>query len=406
MRWLLGFLFIVVLSAFGGYVFVKGYPYRLYTNWVQGKEWNKYYSISNYKTLYLKPVALEEIPPYKEDYAQLWKIFPLRNAKVPLPVRHPLFQTIPLIESTGEKSASQFGIIILSPDNREISRVYTLPNNLVEDHSQGQELFKLPFVRNRILKLPLEKLWKDVFTFEIVPKSKTLDELIYDLYILHLRSKILPKGTIKYGLINDGKAVIELAGKDKDYIIELVMTYDSGSIYSYVLKTEKNKSESLKLRSKFLDNISFGPVDSAMGTFLYTEFKQLNFARQVDQEGMLYLFSGWSQELSNVELLREMIFYLERGKNRGAQLKPLYAYALKQYGKTFTTKKNVDENDDPNIVLQRKIDIEAIEEIQQANKEKVKQPVEPDLTPDEKMNLYLKKAKEEKIGDQEDMTIH
>lgn len=406
MRWLLGLVLVAGLMVLGGYVILKGHPHRLYSNWVQGKEWNRYYSIQGYKPLYLRPVAVEKIPPYKEDYAQLWKDFPLRNAKIPLPVRHPLFQTIPLIESTGQKSAPQLGIVILSPEDRELSRVYTLPTNLSQDYSQGQDLFKLPFVRNRILKFPLDKLWKDVFSFQIEMKSKSIDDMIYDLYILHLRSKILPENTIRYGLVKEDKAIIEISSKDKDYIIELVMTYDSGSIYSYVLKTEKNNDESRKLRSKFLESISFTPVDPAMGKFLYIEFKQLNFVRQVDQEGMLYLFSAWSQQIENVEMLREMIFYLERGRNRELQLGPLYVFAMKHYGKTFTTKKIFNDHEDSNIVLQRRIEIESIEKTQAALQEKSKVPDEPELTPDEKMNLYLKKAKESVPSGKDDMTIH
>lgn len=407
MRWLLGILFTLCLTVFAGYIFLKGYPYRLYSNWVDGKNWNKYYDIQGYRESYLKPIPLAEIPPYKEDYAQLWKNFPLRNAQVPLPVRHPLFQTIPLIESSGEKTEPKVGMIILSPNDREISRLYTLPIQIAADHSQGQELFKLPFVRNRILKLPLDKLWKDVFSYTIEKKSKTLDEMIYDLYILHLRSKMLPKGTLRYGLLSDNKALIELTSNNKDYILELVMTYESGNIYSYILRTEKNNDESKKLRSKFIQSIGFSPLDPAMGRILYTEFKSLNFSRQVDQEGMLYLFSAWSQDLSNVEMLREMIFFLERGRTKGLQLRPLYKFAMKHYGKTFTTKKIFNDHEDPELVLQRKIELEKIEKAQDAVKEKAKAAaVEPELTPDEKMNLYLKKAKEEGPRDAQDMTIH
>jgi len=406
MRWLLGFLFVACLGVFGGYIFLKGYPYRLYSNWIEGKNWNKYYSISGYKSSWLKPVEIEEVPPYKEDYGQLWKVFPLRNAQVPLPVRHPLFQTIPLVESSGEKSEPSFGMIILNPNDREITRIYTLSTALAGDYSQGQDLFKLPFVRNRILALPLDKLWKDVFTFNIEVKSKSLDEMIYDLYILHLRSKILPKDTLRYGLLKDGKALIELSSQNKDYIVELIQTYDSGSIYSYILRTEKNNDESRKLRSKFLENISFTPVDPAMSKFLYTEFKQLNFARQVDQEGMLYLYSAWSQDMENVDMLKEMIFYLERGRTRGLQLRPLYKFAMKHYGKTFTTRNIFNEHEDPNLVLQRKIEIEKIEKTQEAQREKDKPTVEPELSPDEKMNIYLKKAKEDGPAEAKDMTIH
>jgi hypothetical protein len=74
--------------------------------------------------------------------------------------------------------------------------------------------------------------------------------------------------------------------------VELVLTQDSGSIFSYIIKTEKENLESRKIRAKFLETITFSPVDEDIGRLLYTEFKQLNYARQIDQEGMLYLFSA------------------------------------------------------------------------------------------------------------------
>jgi hypothetical protein len=406
MRWLLGFFLLLGLSLFGGYVFLKGYPYRLYSNWVQGQEWNIYYSIPNYSKSLLRPSALGDIPPYKEDYVQLWKSFPLRNSLIPLPTRHPLFITVPIIELKDKNEPPHVGISILSSNGRELSRVFTLPTALTQDHTHGQELFKLPFVRNRILKKDLDQVWKDVFTHVIEMKSKSMDEMIHDLYILHLRSKLLPSQTVKYGLLKDGKAMIELKSEDKDYIVELIMKQEAGRIYSFVLKTEKRSIESQKLRSKFLETIAFSPIDSAMGRLIYTEFKQLNFARQVDQEGMLYLFSAWTQEVESSELLKEMIFYLERGKHNSKQLKSIYQFALKKYGKTFTTRNVFTENEDPELVVNRKMEIEEIEKRENAARAKIRPPETLNLSPEEKMNMYLKKAKEAGPIENEDMTIH
>lgn len=239
MRWLMGFVLLLSLLLFGGYVFLKGYPYRLYSNWIQGSGWNSYYSIGNYRPDLLKPTELDPIPPYKEDYVQLWKPFPLRNSLIPLPTRHPLFITVPVIEFTNSSRPPQVGMSIIASNGRELSRVYTLPTALTQDHTHGEKLFKLPFVKNKILKKDQNQVWKDIFTHEIKNDSKNMDDMIHDLYILHLRSKLLPPETIKYGLLKDEKAIIELVSKDKDYIVELVMTQEAGSIYSYVLKTEK-----------------------------------------------------------------------------------------------------------------------------------------------------------------------
>lgn len=407
MRWLVGTILVIGLALLGGYIFMKGYPFQLYSGWIQGKGWNKYYDISNYRSSFLRPVPLEALVPYQEDYPQLWKDFPLRNSLIPLPVRHPSYEVIPVIELKNKQASARIGVSLESASLREISRIYTVPTALFSDYSLGQELFKLPFVRNRILKKNLDELWKDIFSHEISLGSKSLNEMIHDLYILHIRAKFLPADTIRYGLIKSGKqAVIELTSRDPAYQVEIIMTQDSGSIYSYILKTEKKNPESLRLRSKFLENVSFSPVDVAMGRILYTEFKQLNFARQVDQEGMLYLFSAWSQNPEEVNFLKEMIFFLERGRKNGRQLSILYSYAFKKFGKTFTTRKIFNDHDDPEINLQRKVEMEALEKNQQADRSKVQTPLEPELSPDEKMNMYLKKAKEAVPEAKEDMVIH
>lgn len=407
MRWLLLILLMILGALGGGYVYFKDYPHRKYADWIKGSGFNRYYQISHYSPMLLSPTGIEEIPPYKEDYVQLWKEFPIRNSVVPLPTRHPLFHSIPIIESRVPNIPPQLGMIIQDPKGREISRVYTLANTLYKDHSRGQELFKLPYVRNRILKKSLDELWKDIFSYKIQVKEKSLDDMIYDLYILHLRSKILPKDAIRYGMVQNGKlALVELTSADKDYIVEVVLSQTGGSIFSYVIKTEKENSESRKLRSKFLETIVFSPVDESLGRLLYTEFKQLHYARQIDQEGMLYLFAAWSQQLDNVDILKEMIYYLERGQNTKKQLQALYTYAFKKYGKTFTTRKDLGDGDDPDLALQRKIELEQRDERKAAEENKGKAPPVPELTPEEKMNLYLKKAKEDKSLKSDEMIVH
>jgi hypothetical protein len=406
MRWFLVIFFFFGLSIWGTYSYFMNYPQRIYSQWIQGEGQNKYYSLYGYKKIWLRPVPPLEIPPYKEDYGQLWKQFPLRNSRVPLPIRHPMFETIPIVEKDETRSLPQLGMIFLNPAGRELSRIYTLPMSFLKDHTQGQDIFKLPLVRNRLLKFNSDKIWKDLFMMEISKKPKSIEEMIYSLYILHLRAKVLPSTTVRYGLLKDEKAIIEIVSKDKDYILEMVLSHNKGSIYSYILKTELNKEESMRLRSKFLESIDFESEDIAMAKFLYKEFKQLNFARQVDQEGMLYLFSAWSQGAADEELLKEMIFYLERGHKTRLQLKPLYSYAMKKYGRTFSTRNVMNDSDNPNIALQRKIEIEEREKNHEVLREKERTPPEPQMSPDERMNHFLKKAKEKSLEKKKDMIIH
>ena len=386
--------------------FLWRYPSSLYDKWMKGEGWNKYYEISEFRPLLLKPLEPESIPEYKEEYPELWKDFPLRSTMLPLPVRHPFFVTVPILDYDKKVKSLQLGMNFLGPGGRENSRIYVLPSGIQKDYSIGLDLFKLPFVKNRIVSLSPEKLWTDIFTKKIEAKDKPLNEMIQDLYLLYIRSKILPRETVRYGIIpGKSTAIIELSSKDKDYIMEMVMIQDKGNLFTYVLRTEKNNEESRKLRSKFLYTITFSPTDTDMARILYTEFKQLNFTRQVDQEGMLYLFSAWSQDTSNVDLLKEMIFYLERGSRYHKHLSTFYKYAYAKYGKTYTTRDVFTDQDDNEIALQRKIELEAVGRGQVVEREKVNQ-VGPELTPDERMNLYLKKAKEAPVQKKDEMTIH
>jgi len=120
---------------------------------------------------------------------------------------------------------------------------------------------------------------------------------------------------------------------------------------------------------------------------------------------MLYLYTAWSQNPDNLELLKEMIYYLERGGNTKKQLSVLYAYSFKRYGKTFTTRQRDNGIDGEDIVLQKKIELEEMDTRRKIEESSHKIP-EPVLSPDEKMNMYLKKAKQEKLKETKDMTVH
>lgn len=406
MRWLAAFLLLIALCLLGGYIFIKGYPYRLYGHWAKGEGWNRHYMIDSYRSIYLTPVKNDPIEDYKEDFQQLWKPFPIRNTLLPIPVRHPLFRTIPIIQRYDNKLPPLIGMSIHSAKGRELSNIYTIPARYLPDFSLGQELFKLPFVRNRILKYDQQQLWRDIYSKEIVVTSKPMDEMIYDLYLIHLRSEMIPKNAVKYGLLKDDIAVLEISSNDKDYKVEMINKLLNGQIYTYVLKTDLKNSNSTKLRSKFLASINFSHVDSSMGDILYREFKELSYARKIDSEGMLYLFSAWSMDIDNESLMREMIFYLERGDKNEQQLTPLYHYAFSRFGSTFTNKSSNAETTDPNIHLQRMIELDRKEQREKASKSIVVPDEMEGLSREERMQIHLRKAKESAPAETSDVIVH
>jgi hypothetical protein len=311
---------------------------------------------------------------------------------------------VPVVESDDKLSPPKIGMLILDPEGTEIASIYSLPVDFFQELSLEQDLFKLPYVRNRILEFSSEKVWNDFFSLEISPVPKSIDSMIYDLYLLHLRSKMLPPETLEYGLLSENVALISFFSGDKKSRIELFVTNKNGGLYSFVLKTSTEHVESEKLRAKYLQSISFQPVDPMLGEIIYKEFKQLNFTRQIDQEGMLYLFSAWTQDYQNADLFKEMIFYLERNSKNERQLAPLYKFGLGYFGKTFTTSVHVGKNENPNITLQRKIELESQGKFNQ--KKKLIAVPEQELTPEEKMNDFLKKAKDSKQQNPEEDVIH
>jgi len=408
MRATLVILLVLGASVFTIYTLVLAYPYKMFSAWVSGESWNKYYEIKNFRPYLLGLEGMSEftVPVYKEDYPQLWKDFQLGNAFLPLPVRHPLYSTLPILKLENRNKNPVMGVSIFSPENKKLASLFILSAMLREDYSFGQELFKLPFVRNKIRSFDQHQLWRDVFSLEIKKNPKTLEKMIYELYILHVRSKIIPSKNLKYSLFNNEMAVIELESSNKDYKIELILKLQGGRVFSYLLESSIQLEDGRKLRSKFLNEIEFKSLDLSYSRVLYTEFKQLNYSRQFDQEGMLYLFSAWSQDPDQVQLLKEMIFYLERGKNNKDQLKNLYEFAFKHYGKTFTTKDIFSEIEDPNLALQRRIEIEKIDKRREAESSEARSLGGQEMTDEEKQKLNLKKAKEDIEENSEELKVY
>ena len=122
MRLIVSTVVILITIMVGAYLYIVDFPYYKYSRWIVGKGQDRYFEISNYRDIYLNPIELDPIPPYQEDYVQLWKEFPLRTSLIPMPTRHPMFQTVPIVEMNGKTGVPHFGIILLDPKGREISR--------------------------------------------------------------------------------------------------------------------------------------------------------------------------------------------------------------------------------------------------------------------------------------------
>lgn len=390
---------LVAVPIVGVYVAATTVPYIYYNKLIEGKFSHKLYTLPRWDQRFMVPPKPLKAKDVADDFSALWREFHLRDVVVPLPAGHPMFQTIPLIEPRPETDEALLGVLFRAPTGREMARVYLLKNGTWNDHLDDQELFQLPVVKRELRKYTPEQVWKDVFTRDITGWELPWQQMAYNLYILNLRASILPANMVSYVMLEGGqKALIEVESKNKDYRTELIYEFDRGLMLSYLLISELGNTDSQDLRSRFLDKISFRTTSKELGPIIYNEFKQLAFNRQTDQEGMLYLFSAWSHDLQQADMLKEMIYFLERGEKNHAQLKPLYRFALQKYNKTFTSRDVDLDLDDPDVRLQRRIELEAIADRKRVlEKAKEPKPV-PKPTPRETMDTYLRKAREEKVN--------
>jgi hypothetical protein len=373
-------------------------PYELYRDYMQGKYSNEWYQLPKSGEGFLTPRPPFELEKYVEDYGELWKEFHLQDMLVPLPKRHPLFNVVPDLKLSKDKKQVFIGLKFLSPSKRIASQLYFLENRIFSTYEKDQKIFTIPICKSVIESYSDEDIWRDVFGKNISLDERDFKKMIYNLFLVNLRMKFLPAQLISYQYIPSlDIAVLEIPSKNKDYKSEIILKKMQNFIFSYLVITEKSNQDSVRLRAKFIESIKFQQSDESISHLIYQEFKQLSFARQVDQEGMLYLLSAWSHNVHSADILKEMIYFLERGQSNSDQLKLLYKFSYFKFGQTFANNDDV-EIDDPEINLHKKMELEEKRNIKEAEEMKAnyKAPV-VEMNPEEKMNDLLKKAKEERL---------
>jgi hypothetical protein len=135
-------------------------------------------------------------------------------------------------------------------------------------------------------------------------------------------------------------------------------------------------------------------VSVAASTPIYSDYKQLPFYKKVGQTGLAYLFASWSHHQEDREYLREMIQFMERGKQNQNILRPLYDFAFAKFGTTFSRHEK-NRREVASEKLKRKREEELKAEIKAA--ESLDYNTETEFTNDqEKIKFFLRKAKDSK----------
>ena len=381
---------LLILSA--GILLIS--PYYYYNQIIQKEYSSEWFYLTNFNNRFLKPDKKVELKEPNLGNDDLWKKFHIRDTFIPLPYKNPFFFVAPIFKYDKDKNTTNFGISVFGSSKLEVSKIFFVNNRLLPSVIRSQKLFRLPISTEIIRNVPSEKIWQDIFSLDLRNWEVNYTQLIYNLYILQLRSVILPQKFKSFALLDDSTGLVELYSKDKDYKSELVLTKQRGLIYSYLIVTDLQNNESQILRYKYLKEISFRPSTSSLARILYKEFKALKFEDQISQIGMMYLISAYSHTNDKI-YIQEMIKYLERGERNQTQLKRLYEYAEMKYGETFTNRiiKGIELEDE--LRLKRNIEIENKRERERLANEEIK-PVKKEKTPEEIFQERLRKAKESK----------
>lgn len=379
-----------------GIIVAPDYAYKYL---LEGKYETHWYKMPKHKNNLMKPSRYPYSLQENLSAENLWKEFHIKDVIIPMPFRHPLYRIIPILKS-GPKKDFEMGFTFLNSRGDKIAEIHFLPNSLFNYSTRGQEIFELPISKAIIRNKSSQIIWSDLFSREIKDWGIDYNEMIYNLFIINLRSDVIPPNALSYGNVGQQDVgIVKLSPKDKDFNAELVMTMKQNVIYSYFLMTKLDDPEAVELRDRFLHKIKFERGNSSIAAISYQEFKALPITRQTDTEGMIYLLSAWSNWDKKAQLLKELIYFMEKGEMK-KQLKPIYEYAYKVYGNTFSTREDL-LSDNPMLRLQKKIELEDERRIREAQ-DSENQPFEdPGLQRPQTLEEKLKSAKERKKGVQE-----
>jgi hypothetical protein len=270
------------------------------------------------------------------------------------------------------------------------------------------KLFSLPYFRKDLAKKPLEQIWKDVFTKEISSirkassgwgsyieayKKISYKELVYDLYILMLRDNVFSSDVKGFSYEPKKKLGILRFSDDSERMgHEHLLWYEDGLAHVLELKTKNSDLRGDFLRKKFIQGLEYRQTSDMVHVALYAEFKSLPFARQIDQEGLVFLYTAWSHQVYKKEFLRDMISFLERGENNYIHLSPIYNYSLEKYGTTFSSR---DRRESAKERLRRQARQDYLKSLRDAKKGADTGAEDIDSMSDkERVDYYLKNAKE------------
>lgn len=283
--------------------------------------------------------------------------FHLKNFVIPIPVNNLNYIILPEMYKIYKKI--NLALRFKNLADKEIFRIDFLERFTFSHDLYKYKIFQLPYFKNYILKYSMEKIWKDMFSKNLnIEELKTrfnplrfksylkIDyrQLVYNLYILHLRIKYFKDASNFQYLKKKSRSIgiIEVTSKNKYlYNKYIAHIFINRRIERVMISIKRNDKNSLRLLTNILKNIKPKQDEKDAAIENYAFFKSLKYEKKISQLGFLAMFSAWSHDLLNENYIKELIFWLERNKSLNKErLKIFHDFAFKTYGSNFTTVKS------------------------------------------------------------------
>jgi len=383
---------LLLMGAFGviGYHAVNLFPYFIYSRIILNGIESEYIKLDKATYEQVTPSYNLSDDDTGDKPGDFFKNFAFGRYEVVVPIQHPVIKLLPVIsKELDENSLSLLGYKLITPQysyyniSLEVERTSRVSLNFYTE-----KLFTLPTFKRNILQKSSFEIWRDVYRRDLlynrdlrsfnnsyhlsrelskISKDKIIEELVYNLYILFLRQKIFEiKKPVYQWYARGGFGVMNLSQNNDIFKVEKLIFKEGDTVFSVILKTKKNDHFAQEYRSMLFNKIRLTRSSEQISKNIYEDYKTLSYEQKIDQKGMVYLFMSFSHVRENKNFLREMIQFLEKGKNNLIYLVPLYEYAFYKYGTNFS-KMDKFRKETSEELLKRKIREEEQKEIAEVN---------------------------------------
>ncbi len=338
------FLSIILGIIFGG-SFLYSRPFKVYNSVFEKGVDNDFVSVFKPEKNFLAPVELD-ISNFKitEKSKFFWDEFHFRDFLITVPTHNPNFLVVPYISTIESNGVPLMGMNYIDQKLRKNFLFRTAPIVKFDVNKFNDKLFTLPLFKEKLLKTPIKDIWIDLFSKKIAQIKQNdnlldgeLYNLIYNLYILKLRKEIFTENIESFSFYSDKQIGIIKRKSEKQNLSNYTLMFLNNSfITSLDIEFRNTSKNGVNAFKRFVKLIKYKESNEEESARIYAKYKSLSYQIKVDQEGLAYLFSAWSHIPNERGFIREMIFFLERGRGNSYHLGPLYKYAFRKFGTSFS----------------------------------------------------------------------